>query len=379
MVHAAHTQHETIPGPHDVRATLGGVFNREHKRREQYKQASHHTDELSDGVGWRRAFLALGALRVVPLKLTLITGITESAERALVSLAAVITAVSAGLIAATARRELSLVNRLEGHVGKAYRVNQTWQALDGGGPDGGGLLLQLRRQEVVLLAAITAAAAGIAPSVVDTRFARLLTDEVRGLPHSPCRARRLYDRSLGAEHAQGTVFALAVIVKPLHVAPRAREAIQLLGRSFSTKLSRATLFAVVLALFVLVFAFLAVCAKFAFCHIGIRADSARLHFCAAFWASCPARARVTVGGAMQQWPLSHPPCWTILRRWAAHRAERPILARYGNGCSSTARIPCRAHPRTSWGDWFSAADESPTVPAGHANGKSPRTSPGMKR
>ena len=105
MVHAARTQHETIPGPHDVRATLGGVFERENKNREQYKHATRHTDEQSDGVAWLRALLALGALRVVPLR---IIG-TELAERALVPAVAVTTAVGARLIAAAARREFSLV------------------------------------------------------------------------------------------------------------------------------------------------------------------------------------------------------------------------------------------------------------------------------
>eukprot|EP00964_Phaeocystis_antarctica_P004186 scaffold2260_cov65-Phaeocystis_antarctica.AAC.7 len=112
--------------------------------------------------------------------------------------------------------------------------------------------------------------------------------------------------------------------------------------------ARRAYLAVVFPLLVLVLARLAVRAVFAFWHRGKRADSAQFHFCGTLCAACPVWADLTVIGASQQRPHSHPPCWTVLRREAAYGAERPILASDGIEGSSTARIPSRAHPRTPW-------------------------------
>eukprot|EP00964_Phaeocystis_antarctica_P157255 scaffold127376_cov74-Phaeocystis_antarctica.AAC.2 len=112
--------------------------------------------------------------------------------------------------------------------------------------------------------------------------------------------------------------------------------------------ARRAYLALVFPLLVLVFARLAVRAVFAFWHRGIHADSARLHLCGALCAASPVRADLTVGGALQQWPHSNPPCRTVLRREAAHGAKRPILASDGIEGSSTARIAGRAYRVTRW-------------------------------
>lgn len=193
------------------------------------------------------------------------------------------------------------------------------------------------------------------------------------MPYSPCRAWQRCDRSLGAVKAQRASAALAVIVEPQRVTPRALEAFQLPCCSAGAHIASGAYLTVDLTLFVLVFALLAVCAAFALWCRGMCARSARLHLVlvlvlgsglvlglawgwgwvcgfawlhlgAAFWAFCSTQTNVTFIGARQQRPRPHPPCWAVQRRGAAHGAEGAILARQGDEGPCTAGVPGRAPP-----------------------------------
>eukprot|EP00964_Phaeocystis_antarctica_P080752 scaffold50455_cov68-Phaeocystis_antarctica.AAC.1 len=304
---------------------------------------------------------------------------TELTYRPRVPLDTVAAAADAGFFAAAARREPGLVilgtlvqpppalvefDRLEGHVGTALSVFQAWQALDG------GVALLLGKQVVVALAAITAAASFRTPRIVGTRHARELVAKVRGLPHSPCRARLWGDRSLGAVKAKWASAALAVIGKPQQVTPRALEALQLPCRSAAAYLASAAYLAIGLALFVL------------FSLSGVGACVPAPHgstFAVPFGQRDPLgqishSSALSRSGRVPTLPGGH---WSVAGLPTGQNL--PFSQAMGTTVPAPQEYPA-GHLREHAGfDCLLVSFESPTIPAEHAKGKSPRCSPGSKR